>query len=182
MSFSAQELANLRSRTDAKLRYAQIHLNLLRERGGNGGTDFDRGVEESILFHVLGAKDAFLHELNVYYRCYLPSEAVTPGNLRKVLGDRGVKCPELSTLYQLETKPDSWLAHAKQMRDDSTHVAGVPRAFHMGGKNDGKVFLRNPKSGADIELHAPEALAVWVGNMNTLLECLRSSAILENTA
>jgi hypothetical protein len=31
----AQTLLNLRSRTDAKLEYARIHLDLLRERGGN---------------------------------------------------------------------------------------------------------------------------------------------------
>lgn len=53
----AQTLKNLRARSDAKLAYAWIHFELLQERGGNGGADFDRAVEESILFHLLGAKN-----------------------------------------------------------------------------------------------------------------------------
>lgn len=182
MPFDAQTLRNLRARTDAKLRYAQIHLDLLRERGGNGGADFDRGIEESILFHLLGAKDAFLIELNAYYGCGLPPAAVTPGNLRKVFVARGAKCAELADLYQLENEPESWLANAKQMRDHSTHDGGVPRAFHLGGKNDGKVFLRNPATGSHVEEHSLDALAKWVGNMHELLEKLRVSAVAANAA
>lgn len=182
MLLDAQALRNLRSRADAKLRYAQIHLDLLRERGGNGGADFDRAFEESILFHVLGAKEAFLLELNAYYACGLPDEAVTPGSLRKVFVDRGSMCPELAELYRLENEPESWLAHAKQMRDHSTHVGGVPRAFHMGGENSGKVFLRNPNTGAHVEQHAPEALNDWTGRMRALLEQLRASAVAANAA
>lgn len=182
MPMDAQVIQNLRSRSDAKLMYAQIHLDLLRKRGANGGADFDRAVEESILFHLLGAKDAFLIEINAYYNCGVPTEAVTLGTLRKVFHARGVTCPELAELYELENEPNSWLAHAKQMRDHSTHIAGVPRAFHVGGKNDGKVFLRNPNTGAHIEVHAPEALAEWVGSMSSLLEKLRTSAIAANAA
>lgn len=182
MPIDAQATQNLVSRTDTKLKYAQIHLELLRERGGNGGTDFDRAVEESILFHLLGAKEAFLLEINAYYNCGLPAEAVTPGSLRKVFMARGIKCPELANLYELENEPESWLAHAKQMRDHSTHVGGVPRAFHVGGENDGKVFLRNPTTGAHVEVDAPEALAQWVEFMRDLLVNLRASAIAANVA
>ena len=178
----AQVIQDLRSRSDEKLKYAQIHLDLLRERGGNAGADFDRAVEESILFHLLGAKEAFLVEINTYYNCGVPNEAVTPGTLRKVFLARGVTCPELAELYELENEPDSWFAHAKQMRDHSTHVAGVPRAFLMGGKYDGKVFFRNPNTGAYVEVHVPEALAEWVGSMSALLEKLRASAIAANAA
>ena len=178
----AQTLKNLRARSDAKLAYAWIHFELLQERGGNGGADFDRAVEESILFHLLGAKEAFLVELNAYYNCGLPAEAVSPGNLRKVFEARGAQCSELAELYQLESNPESWLAHAKQMRDHSTHVGGVPRAFHMGGENHGKVFLRNPNTGAYVDTHAPKALASWVVSMRSVLEKLRASAIAANAA
>ena len=96
MPLDAQEIQNPQSRTDAKLKYAQVHLDLLRELGGNGGADFDRAIEESILFHLLGAKEAFLIEINAYYNCGVPAEAVTPGSLRKVFVARGVRCPELA--------------------------------------------------------------------------------------
>ena len=83
-------------------------------------------------------------------------------------------------LHQLENSPDGWLAHAKQMRDHSTHVGGVPRAFHIGGEHDGKVFLRNPNTGEHVETHVPDALAEWIASMATLLENLRTSAIEAN--
>ena len=179
----AQVLQNLRTRADAKLKYAQIHLDLLRERGGNGGADFDRGVEESILFHLLGAKEAFLVELNAYYNCGLPVVDVTPGKLRQVFSQRGVQCPELAELYKLENDdPKSWLADAKEMRDHSTHVDGVPRAFHLGGDNHGKVFLRNPNTGVHVEVNATDALASWIESMSALLERLRAAAIAANAA
>jgi hypothetical protein len=108
MTFDSQTLKNIRDRTDAKLRYAQIHLGLLRERGGNGGADFDRAVEEPILFHILGAKEAFLQELNIYYRCGLTPEAVSPGKLREAFASRVSTCRELAELHQLENDSDSW--------------------------------------------------------------------------
>ena len=177
-----QALQNLRARVDAKLNYAGIHLELLRERGGNGGAEFERAMEESFLFHLLGAKEAFLIEINAYYACGLPPETVTPGNLRKAFKARSTTCHELAELFALENEPESWLSHAKQMRDHSTHVAGVPRTFHMGGENDGKVFLRNPSTGAHVEVHAPEALTTWLTNMRQLLDKLRVSAITTNAA
>lgn len=137
MTTETQVHQNLRSRTDSKLKYALIHLDLLRERGGSGGADFDRAIEESILFHLLGAKEAFLIELNAYYSCGVSAETITPGRLRKILDLRGDNSTELAELYKQENEPDSWLAHAKQMRDHSTHVSSVPRAFHGGGEKDG---------------------------------------------
>jgi hypothetical protein len=65
-------------------------------------------------------------------------------------------------------------------RFQRAHVSGVARAYHMGGPNHGKVFLRNPKSGKHVELHVLEAFAVWLSNMATLLERLRNSAIAVN--
>jgi hypothetical protein len=182
MPLDSQTLENTRARADAKLRYARIHLDLLHERGGNGGADFDRAVEESILFHLLGAKEAFLLELNAYYGCGLATEAVSPGKLREVFTSRSVTCQELAELHQLESDPNSWLAQVKQMRDHCAHISGVPRAFHIGGQNDGKVFLRNPRTGIHVEVHAPVALSEWIESMGRLLERLRASAIATNAA
>ena len=44
-----KELDNLRSRTDAKIRYAQVHIEELKEKGILGGDDFDRADQESFL-------------------------------------------------------------------------------------------------------------------------------------
>lgn len=168
---------DIRARTDAKLRYSTIHLEELRKHDGNGGTDFDRCFHESFLFHLLGAKDAFVSELNVYYAGDLPDVSLTPGSLRDKLAKKGMKSMELAELYSLENDQQSWFSTAKAMRDHSTHVDGVPRAFHLNGPNHGKVFLRNPKTLETVDLHVLDTFDEWLRNMHALLERLRTSAL-----
>lgn len=175
-------IENIRARTEAKLRYAEVHLNELRALPGLGGNDFDRAHQESFLYHLLGAKDAFLLELNIYYGCNLPPDGVSPGKLRNAIEGKNRKCTELVELKQLESDPTSWLSHAKQMRDHSTHVGGVPRAFHVGGQDDGKVWLRNPKTVEEVKRHFVEEFTDWLLQMKDLLEKLRESAIQANRA
>ncbi len=174
------ELINARIRADAKLSYARIVLQLLSERGGNGGSDFDRALQEAFLFHLLGAMEAFVGELNVYYGAGLPADGLSRGKLRTALQQRGVSSAELAELFQIESDPTSWLSHAKEMRDHSTHQAGVPRAYHMGGPNHGKVFLRNPSTQQHVEVHVTDALGQWLGDMESLLERLRKDALATN--
>ena len=79
---------SLQARTDAKLRYAKIHLDELATLPIRNGDDFDRAHQESFLFHLFGVRDAFLAELNHYYRCGLPQHDLTVGKLRNVLKAR----------------------------------------------------------------------------------------------
>ena len=172
-----KELANLRSRTDAKIRYAKIHLDELKAKGILGGDDFDRAHQESFLYHLLGAKDSFLIELNVYYSGGLANNDVAPGKLRKALKIKGVVSNELAELFLLERDENSWLFHAKEMRDHSTHISGVRRNFHVGGENDGQIWLHNPKTDKSIERHFVDEFDNWLVNMKELLVRLRISAI-----
>jgi hypothetical protein len=170
-------LNNIRSRADAKLRYAEIHLNELKTLRQHGGNDFDRAHLESFLFHLLGAKEAFLIELNAYYDCQLPENEITSGNLRKILKSRERESDELTELFRLENEENSWLYHAKEMRDHSTHISGIPHAFHLGGLVDHQVWLQNPKNGQYIEQDFVELLDNWHKCMNDLINNLRASAI-----
>jgi uncharacterized protein DUF6586 len=175
-------IQNLRARADAKLCYAEIHLDELKAIGRLGGSEFDRAHQESFLFHLMGAKDAFLIELNSYYKGGLPENDLTAGKLRDALKAQGKVSEELVHLYRLENRKNSWLFHAKEMRGHSTHVAGVSRAFHMGGPADGQVWLKNPKTGKSIERHFVDEFNDWVSKMRDLLERLRVSAIKEMSA
>lgn len=172
-------LLNLRARADGKLSYAKIHLDELKALGRIGGSEFDRAHQESFLYHLLGAKEAFLIELNAYYAGGLTEKNLTAGNLRKALKKQGRVSKELVELYAMETEESSWLFHAKEMRDHSTHVAAVSRAFNICGSADGQVWLRNPKTGEDIARHFVDEFSDWVSNMRELLERLRTSAIKE---
>lgn len=167
----------LQERTDAKLRYAAVHLDELKSIERLGGDDYDRAHQESFLYHLMGAKDAFLIELNTYYSVALNSNGVSMGKLRNALNKKGRKSNELAEIYTLENDETSWLYHAKAMRDHSTHVSGVKRHFHLGGDNDGRVFLTNPKSGEKIERDFIDDFNNWLHQMRSLLSRLRVSAV-----
>jgi hypothetical protein len=179
-TMDANELLNLRSRTDSKMRYAKVHLDELLQLKSHGGDDFDRAHQESFLFHFFGAKESFLIELNTYYGANLPLAGLSPGKLRNKINEAGKQSLKLAELFQLENDQTSWLFHAKEMRDHSTHVTGVARAFHCGGPNDGQVWLKNPKTEKHIERHFTDEFSDWLQEMQNLLERLRSSAIATN--
>jgi len=172
-----KELTNLRSRTDAKIRYAKIHLDELKAKGILGGDDFDRAHQESFLYHLLGAKETFLIELNTYYSSGLNNEDLTAGKLREALNKKGMASNELAELYLLERDENSWLFHVKEIRDYSTHVSFVKRVYHLGGQADRQVWLHNPKTNKSIERHFVDEFDDWLLNMKELLERLRNSAI-----
>lgn len=173
---NTKELEILRGRADAKLRYARVHLEELRALPHISGSDFDQAHQESFLYHLLGAKEALVGELNMYYGCNLLPDSVSLGNLRGV--------PEASQLRDYEKENSGhWLSIAKLMRDYSTHVGGVPRDYRVypGQNREGTVSLRHPK---ERDLVIPgELLSVfadWLDKMASLLECLRRAAIEAN--
>jgi hypothetical protein len=172
-----EAIKNVRARADAKLDYAEVHLDELRAKATLGGDLFDRAHQESFLFHLFGARDAFLIELNVYYGGGLRNTNLSMGKLWKALRKQGRRSPELAELHKLERDKASWLSHAKGMRDHSTHVLGVPRTFHHGGEHHQKVFLRKPETGRQNQQHFVVEFVEWVGSMRTLLDRLRASAI-----
>ncbi len=180
-----QEMENLRGRTDSKLRYARLTLGELEEhrRSVPGrGDEFERAHVESFLFHLFGAKDAFIEELNVYYNCGLrktPESHISPGEIRKVLELQGRKSPELAEIFILENEEDNWLFHAGKMRHHVTHVAALARVFLWGGTRDGEVWLKNPEKpeASDLEKDVLILFAEWAQQMESLLDRLRQSAI-----
>jgi hypothetical protein len=167
----------LQERTAAKLRYARIHLDELKSHGPPDGGDFDKAHQESFLFHLLGTRDALLVELNHYYAAGVPSDALSLGKIRDALKVRGISSPELRKLYELEQNESSWLAKAKDMRDHSTHVQGVPRAYFLGGENHQKVKLKHPRTGDLTERHFTLEFEDWLNSMSALVVSLRESGL-----
>jgi hypothetical protein len=173
---------NLQARTDAKLRYAEVQLADIEHMARRGGDDFERSHQEAFLYHLVGAVDAFLAEINCYYRCGLATDGISPGKLREVITKRmGRNAPELSELRAIESFRGTWLAHAKVMRDHSTHRGGVPRAIHVGGELDGVNFLKNPETGEVIEEDYPVVLRRWHTEAAEIVRRLRSTAVAQMT-
>ena len=178
-----KQLGQLRGRADAKIKYAKLVLQELKTRerdpGVGRGDDFDRSHEESFLFHLFGALDAFAEELNIYYGCGLrraAGEHVSRGKMREALKKQGRKSNELKEIYELEQEKTSWLFHAEKMRDHSTHLWGVARTFFGGGVHDGEVWFKNPETQEDVKQDILVTFAEWVDAMESLIARLRKSA------
>ena len=155
-------------------------MDEIKALGPLGGNDFDRAHQESFLFHLFGARDALLAELNHYYGTSLVSDLLSPGKLRDALKKQGVQSPELGALHELENNESSWYRQTKDMRDYSAHVQGVPRAYYLnlGGDDEGgKVKLKNPRTGQLTTQHFPEVFENWLAQMTALIQTLRESAL-----
>lgn len=170
-------------RTDAKLRYAKVHLNELKNYLNNSsGDDFERAHQESFLFHLFGARDYFLQELNIYYKCNLDIDKVRFRSLKKAMGNKISDYPELACIESLERDENSWLNLAKEMRDHVTHRTNISRMFYLGGENNRKVHLRkpNPKdlvSGDLITTDVPDLFSEWLEKMTELINKLRADVV-----
>jgi hypothetical protein len=171
-----QLIDSLQSRTDSKIRFADLLLKELEALPTCNGDDFERSHQEAYLFHLLGALDAFLAEINCYYQCNLLADGISAGNLRKaIVASKGENAAELRELHLLENLEGSWLSHAKTMRDYSTHRGGVPRVFNMGGAT----WLKNPKTGSTLEEHYPVLYRRWQTEMAEIVTRLRETASLQ---
>jgi hypothetical protein len=166
------------TRTEAKMRYARIHLDELRTHKQRGSADdFESAHQESYLFHLLSALDSFLQELNICYGCSLSINRVTRKNLRNALNRLGQHSQELEELTSLEHNPESWLSQAKEMRDHSTHRHRVARVFYEGGELSGQVRLRHPETGRESDSDWLIQFESWYQYMTELLPRLRATAL-----
>ena len=163
----------LKARTDAKLRYARIHVEELRARPPGRGHDFERSRQEAFFAQLFGAYAALLQELNVKLGCNLTPEDVTPGKLYQTLKSAGRSSGELAELHRLENDHGGWFRQAKDMRDHTTHVSGLPLVHYVGGPEDGTTSFRHPKTLTEVQGDTRDVLASWVSEMETLVLRMR---------
>ena len=89
----------IEERADSKLRFADLHLDEILESDSRGtGDDFEISHEESCLFHIVGAKDAFLQEINESYDLGVELCNVKEGSIRKALKARSLNCEAFTRL------------------------------------------------------------------------------------
>ena len=179
-------VSRFQARTDAKLEYARIHLKEIKSRHEVGSGDaFERAHEESLLFHLIGAKDSFLQEINVAYQLGLNMWDVKEESLENKLKTRRRKSNELKEIIKLEERRKkrenrkSWLAIAIELRNHGTHRFNIPRLFHAHTSREksyeyrDKVFFTNLLTGQPIETDIPEFLKQCLKNMEYLIQELR---------
>jgi hypothetical protein len=167
-----KELRAACDRTDAKLRYAAVHLEELQATERRG-SDFDRSHQEAFLFQLSGVRDAFFQECNLRHDCGLDPEKVRRNSLEEKLRASGKEAPSLKHLAEVEARLGGWFSQMQAMRHHSTHLTSVPRKFHVGGPSDGLVFLQDPKTGAVVEEDYVVVFRKWLDEMRQLIVRLR---------
>jgi len=169
----------LKERTIQKLRYARIHLDELVAMPTNlgRGSAFERAHHEAFLAQLFGAYDAFLIELNEYMGCGLPEEHLSLGKIYEALTKKGKSSPIVKELYELTIDQDSWFRTAKDMRDLSTHVKGIPLSFKVIVGGSGKTALKHPKTMKEHDEDVFVAFSSWLSSMESLIDTNRQIAI-----
>ncbi len=136
-----------RGRTDSKLQYAKVHLTELADRrleDNSRGGHWERAHQESFLYHLVGVRDALFQEINIAHACGLKTREVNVRDLSVKLMKLGRQSRGLRTLAHLEGMKSSWISIARRQRNHFTHRGDLPRHFHKGGSQDGKVYVTDP--------------------------------------
>ena len=144
------------------------------------GSDFERAHHEAFLSQLFGAYSAFLIELNIYLKCDLPEENISLGKLWNKIKEHNKSSTVLTELYKLSTDSNSWFYIAKDMRDLSTHVSGIPLAHYAsigGGVNSDRTQLKHPITMKEYEQDAFEAFEAWQTEMEKLTDKYRLMAL-----
>lgn len=168
-------VSRFEDRTNRKLRFAEINLEEIASRPELGSADdFERAHEESFLFHLLGAKDSFLQEINAAYELGLPIRKVREETLKNALKKKELKSPALARIIELKEDKNSRLAIAIELRNHGTHRSHIPRHFVRGSGQD-KNYFYNPLTGERIEADIQRYLRRCLANMTELLQQLRAT-------
>jgi hypothetical protein len=164
----------LTARTDAKVRYAKLHLKELRDCNIPGqGHDFERAHQEAFFAQLFGAYASLFQELNEDLGCGLKPESVSLGQMRNAMKAKGAVDPKLTELYKLEQDETTWLSQAKVMRDHSTHIGAIPHVFYVGGENHGQTSLKLPTKLTNVPGHYLDNFEKWVAEMESLIARMR---------
>lgn len=165
-----------RYRTEQKLRYAELHLNELKQMPPGRGHEFERSHQEAVFAQLIGAYDAFLLELNDILGCGRRDDDISLGKLRKSLKDNERSSATLLRLHNLREDKGSWLRQLLDLRNTAIHRVGVPLGFNA---HSGKAVFRHPDTLEDFTDDANITLSQWLNKMRYLTNELREIAIAE---
>ena len=166
-------LAYFIERTEQKIRFSRLHLDEIRNHSTqNAGTDFERAHYESILFHMYGAIDAFLQELNIYYACELPISKVSRRALAKNLAKRALVSSELLEIEALQSPANDSLGTFSEFRHHATHRGGLSMKHYFNGPSN----LVHPTTREEIKTDTIDLFSEWLDRLTVLLKTFRTTA------
>lgn len=137
------------TRTNDKLGYARIHVEELATYQFAASNDaWENAHQESCCFHLAGAVEAILHEVNEGYGLGLALTDVKWGTVRSALKNSGQSSPAFTHLETLRQNPNSWLSLLFELRNHGTHRQRVPKILNINTSKHVDNEFTDPRTGA----------------------------------
>lgn len=166
-----KRLTALRDATDAKLRYAQLYLDAIKNPQ-IAGKDEEKAHQESFIFHLTGVVDAVLAEFNEQHELGVKEKHLSIENLKSAKFDSKKEAKEGKKLSKLIGKK-SWLAEVY--------------AFQLGKQIKVKKVKENPEVALLTDELAPNSVnpildkfEEWQAKMRGAVSAVRESADLKS--
>jgi hypothetical protein len=122
----------MKDRTTRKLRFAEIHISELRDYiHATSNDDWENAHQESSFYHLAGAVEAILHEINDAYMLGLTLDKVKWEKVARALSRDQKASPAFIHLETLRTDVNSWLSQLFEWRNHGTHRRHVNKIVHV---------------------------------------------------
>ena len=169
-------LSQSQDRTEQKLQYAAIHIQELRGyEDAESNDDWENAHQESCFFHLAGAVDALLHEVNDAYSLRLELTEVGWRRVDQQLQSTGRDSSAFSHLQEIRNKEGSWLNLLFEWRNHGTHRRHVGKDVWIGRGNQ----FKDPRTGkvptAFAELGCQQVLGELLQKVRNLIGHCRST-------
>lgn len=140
--------SQLQHRTEQKLRYAEIHLEELSTYPNVTSNDeWENAHQESSFFHLAGAIEALLHEINDGYSLGLALSEVTWKKIAAQLRQSNQSSPAFEHLMQLRSDTTSWLALLFEWRNHGAHRRRIGKIVNLSTSRRVNNQFKDPRSG-----------------------------------
>ncbi|WP_415901502.1 DUF6586 family protein [Neptuniibacter sp. QD29_5] len=162
------------ARTNQKLSFTRLHLEQLKKAQDDTSWSKHALIEsynESVLFHLTSAYDAFLREIAEWYKV---DTEIFQGYraLAAEMGKTGVESPELSQLSNLESDDSSWLHKMMSAYEACWHGADSKQAVtETSSVSEIHVLQINPDHAEDGEIITE--YQTWFDSLSELVNRLR---------
>lgn len=140
-----------KGRAEQKLQYAEINLKELESYPNlTSNDDWENAHQESIFFHLTGAVEALLHEINEGYSLGMELWKVDWTNIERKLKKKNLSSLAFNHLYQLKRKDETWLALLYRLRNYSGHSHKIRKQLSVAVGSASKIpdnKFKDPKTG-----------------------------------
>jgi hypothetical protein len=140
--------ASARARTDQKVEYAAILIREVCDSEHATTNDaWENSHQESCFFHLAGAVDAILHEINAAYSLGLDLRDVDWGRVGRSLGETGQQCPAFVLLVKMKKQREQWLDLLYEWRNHGAHRARVGKMVYASMNSVVDNQFKDPRTG-----------------------------------